>query len=1148
MLSAESRIDLPEPPAGQKDRSVAGWRQPVTIDTYLPERPDRYPAYLEKRVYQGSSGQVYPMPFHERISQEKRPRDWDAIHLENEWVRLVILPELGGRIHIAYDKSSGYDFFYRNEVIKPALVGVLGPWISGGVEFNWPQHHRPATMLPTDSFLEFEEDGSVTAWCSDHDPFTRLKGMHGIRLRPGSAVVEARVRLFNRTEDVQTFLWWANVAAKVNDDYQSFFPTDVHFVADHAKRAISTFPAATSDYYGIDYPARVDDEHPDADRLDWYRNIPVPTSYMCIATEDDFFGGYDHGADAGFVHWADHHIAPGKKQWTWGNAPFGWAWDRNLTDDDTSYIELMAGVYTDNQPDFSYLTPGETKAFSQFWFPISGIGVVHQANLDVAAHLAVAETKVEGPTEDARAGTTAAIGVTTTARQPGSTVTLIAGGTTVWERTLDLAPDAPLVAEADLPAGTRDVDLTLTVAAGGRVLLTWSPRPSAAGTSAPPAAATEPSAPEEIASADELYLTGLHLQQYRHATRSPEAYWREALRRDPGDLRSNTALARRLYDAGRFDESLVHASAAVERATFRNPNPENGEPHYRLGLALQRLGRVEDAVDAFEKAAWNSAWRVPAWLALARIAAAAGAYGDALERVQRARRLDADHLQLRATAIVLLRILERTDDADVLLTETRRLDPLDPWIRDLDGEVATEDAQGLVDVALEYRALGCRVDALRVLDLAAARERDARNPSQNNAAPLIAYYSAEILAELGETAAAESARREARFVSAENALPARLDDAELLRRAIADDPGDARANAMLGHWLYFHHRHEEAMAHWRTAVQLDPADVVSLRNLGVASFNVLSDQAAAVDYYRRAIDVAPGDAKLRYEADQLAKRVGTAPAMRLAALEPHTDLVAHRDDLTCEYVTLLAITGRAADGLGLLTSRHFQPWEGGEGQVLAAWDATHLALARAALAEDRPSDAVHLLETALAPIASLGESRHLLANCAELWLALGDAHAAAGHTVAARTSWETAAAFTGDFQRMETQRFSERTAYSIAALQRLGRSDEASSAADDLADGAGVLERTSSRIDYFATSLPTMLLFEDDLDARRATTALTIRAQVALLRGQVAEAAALAAGVLAREPENLIATEIARETADGKVATRSPQEKGNTHS
>jgi hypothetical protein len=285
---------------------------------------------------------VYPLPFVERIASEPEQHEWQAIHLENRYVRLVVLPELGGRIHIGYDKTSGYDFFYRNNVVKPALVGLTGPWISGGVEFNWPQHHRPATFLPVETEIELSDDGSVTVWCSDHDPFARMKGTHGVRLHPDRSVIELVVRLHNRTSERQTFLWWANVAVRVHDDYQSFFPQDVGYVADHARRAITAFPAADRPYYGVDYPERARVE-PGSDRIDYYRNIPVPTSYMVVDSAEEFFGGYDHAADAGFVHWADRRISPGKKQWTWGDAPFGHSWDAHLTDSDGPYVELMAG-------------------------------------------------------------------------------------------------------------------------------------------------------------------------------------------------------------------------------------------------------------------------------------------------------------------------------------------------------------------------------------------------------------------------------------------------------------------------------------------------------------------------------------------------------------------------------------------------------------------------------------------------------------------------------------------------------------------------------------------------------------------------------------------------------------------------------------
>src|SRR4051812_7421020 len=294
------------------------------------------------------SGRVYPLPFTDRIAEKSVPHTWDAVIIENEYLLVMILPALGGRIHRLLDKTNNYDVIYYQPVIKPALVGLAGPWVSGGIEFNWPQHHRPSTFLPTDVHTEVHADGSVTVWLGEHDPMSRMKGMHGVCLHPGRAVLELKARVYNRTDDVQTFLWWANVATRVHEQYQSFFPPDAAFVADHAKRAMSTFPLCSGHYYGIDYAARARRGVPPGEQprqyrptgdyaandLSWYANIPVPTSYMCMGTHEDFFGGYDHRVAAGIVHVADHHISPGKKQWTWGNHEFGYAWDRNLTDAD----------------------------------------------------------------------------------------------------------------------------------------------------------------------------------------------------------------------------------------------------------------------------------------------------------------------------------------------------------------------------------------------------------------------------------------------------------------------------------------------------------------------------------------------------------------------------------------------------------------------------------------------------------------------------------------------------------------------------------------------------------------------------------------------------------------------------------------------
>ncbi|KRE31505.1 DUF5107 domain-containing protein [Agromyces sp. Soil535] len=1112
MIDDAALLRLPDTPADQAGLPVAAWSEPVRLRTYEAGDPGAMPAFLEHRVYQGSSGRVYPLPFIESVAHEPTVREWKAVHLENEYVRLMIMPELGGRIHVAYDKPSGRDFFYRNNVIKPALVGLAGPWLAGGVEFNWPQHHRPATYLPVDWTIEREADDSVTVWCSDHDPFERMKGMHGIRLRPGSAVVEARVRLFNRTSLTQTFLWWANVAVHVNDDYQSFFPEDVTVVADHAKRAITAFPAADRPYYGIDYPARADAASPqfrgpDADRLDWYRNIPVPTSYMCVGSEDDFFGGYDHGIGLGFVHVADHRIAPGKKQWTWGNAPFGWAWDANLSDGDGPYVELMAGVYTDNQPDFSYLAPGETKSFSQYWFPYHGIGPVTQATTDAAASLR---------TEDRDGRAMVELGVVTTRAHSDVRVRLHdeADGT-IWLYAGTIAPGAPVRATVEVESGTGPFVL---IATDGDIELVRCSTAIREPAVTDVETATALPEPEEIASADELYLAGVHLAQYRHATRSPEPYWQELLRRDPLDSRGNTALGQLRMRDGRLEEAERHLRAAIARETRRNPNPVSGEAHYLLGLVLVAQGRRGDAYDALSKSLWNAAWRVPAGLELARLDASAEEWSAALEHARQVLRLDSEQLQAIAISAMALRRLNRPDEADDLLDRAGALDPLDLWTRDLSGDPVTSEAHALMDLAAEYRSVGADEDELRQLDAALAAATDRPVPAAGNPIPLIHYFRAEVLDRLGRTGEARVALAAARSADADGCFAGGLSEALMLERATTDTDADARAHTLLAHWLYFHRRYEDAVVHLERAAELDPGDAVVWRGLGLAAYNVRGDRAGALRCYERAIDCAPRDAKLLHEADQLARRTGRAAHERLKRLEAVAEVVASRDDLTTAYAELLVLNGDAEAAHHVMAERRFTPWEGGEGEVLRVWELVQQSRAALASAAGHPDDAVAALEAALDSPANLGEARHELANFSDVLLAYGDALASAGRHDEARAAWTRAARSAGDFTSMLTVPYSPMTYFSVLAARRLGDEHTAAELADGLRTYVSMKEAERPSIDYFATSLPTMLTFDDDLEQGHRVLIAVMRSELALLDGRATEAAGRLEALSAVDP------------------------------
>ena len=1059
------------------------------MKTYLPATPDPNPLFLEKRVYQGSNGKVYPLPVIDRVSTAPCDHTWQAVHLENEYLRLMILPEIGGRIHVGYDKINGYDFFYRQNVIKPALVGLAGPWISGGVEFNWPQHHRPATFLPVEVTIEREGDGSVTVWCSDHDPMSRMKGMHGVCLRPRCAYLELKVRLYNRTWDTQTFLWWANVATRVHERYQSFFPHDVRYVADHAKRAVTEFPRSFGSYYGIPYGERAlngvppaemprdfvpDGSYP-ANDLSWYANIPVPTSYMIANSRQDFFGGYDHEADAGMVHVANHHVAPGKKQWTWGNHEFGYAWDRSLTDSDGPYIELMAGVYTDNQPDFSFLAPGETKSFSQFWYPVREIGVPDLANLHGA---------LRGVLED---GTLRVHLLVTHAINDASLrLTTLSGEAELWRG--DLRPEAPL--HVSLPFARDEESWVVKLENAGEILLRYAPaetRPAPA-----PVEATEPPAPEDIASTDELYLTGLHLEQYRHATRSPEPYWREALQRDAGDSRVNNALGRLHLRRGEFAIAESHFRTAIARATVRNPNPYDSEAYYNLGMTLLFQGRGDEGYDAFYKATWSAAWRSPGYHRLAEIDLFNGRLTAALDHLDRSLRADLDNLNVRNLRICVLRRLGRANEAEAALAAVRALDPLDTWSRFLESRLSPSDAGRRLDLAFDFIRAGLFDEAENVL-------RESTGATE-------LYTLAFLHTARGDAAKSHIFLAEAAAADPAYIFPSRLEEMIALEAAIRANPGDARAPYYLGNFLYDRRRHQDAIVQWERAATLDPDFPTALRNLGIAYYNVNNDEQKACEAFRHARLDAPKDARILYEQDQLRKRMGDDPAERLAGLESHRELVALRDDLSVELAALYNEVGRPLDALNLLLSRSFQPWEGGEGLVLGEYVRAHLLLGRASLARGDEQKAIEHFEAASHPPQSLSEARHLLANSSNIEFWLGEAWAVARNSIRAKHHWECAARQRGDFQQMQVRSVSEMTYWSALALRRLGREQEASSLFADIEAFAAALEQETPKIDYFATSLPTMLLFDEDLRKRQHITATFLRAQALIGLGKREEA------------------------------------------
>jgi tetratricopeptide (TPR) repeat protein len=1045
-------------PIAMSETTVRAWAERVSIPTYGVGEPDKNPMFLEKRVYQGSSGAVYPHPVIDRVSDEKANQEYTAVFLENRFLKIMLLPELGGRVQMALDKTNGYHFVYYNRVIKPALVGLAGPWISGGIEFNWPQHHRPSTFSPVDWRIEQHPDGSATVWCAENERMFRTRGVHGFRLHPERAVLEIDVRLANRSDLPQTFLWWANPAVHVNDDYQSVFPPDVRAVMDHGKRDVSSFPIATGTYYKVDYSPGTD--------ISRYKNIPVPTSYMAAHSDFDFLGCYDHGAQAGMLHVANHHLVPGKKQWTWGHGDFGRAWDRQLTDEDGPYIELMCGAFTDNQPDFSWLMPGEEKRFTQTFMPYKLIGPPVNASTEAAISLALE-------------GGAARLGVYVTSPRTVR-VTLARGDETLYQREVALSPEGALLDRVALPAGARPEELTLAVSDAGRELLAFTPL--AEGEAAIPAAAQPARPPAEIGSNEELYLNGLHLEQYRHATYRPEPYYEEALRRDPGDSRCNNALGLLLLRRGRFAEAEPFFRAALARLTARNPNPYDGEPAYNLGLALAMQGRDHEATDALYKATWNAAWQDAACFALARLASRGGRPDEALELTERALRRNGSHHRARHLRIALLRRQGRPDEARREATLALELDPLESgalWeLRLLNGDGRfAEHHRGdntHAELGLDYAHAGLYAEAVELFRAAPGAD------------PMRGYFAGWCLLQAGDTDGARAAFEAARALSPDYCFPNKLENVPALQAAMALCPDDPRAPYYLGLFWYAQRRHEEAIACWERARAADENFPTVHRNLALAYYNQRGDGSAALASLERAFALNPADARVLFELDQLRKKLNHQPAERLAALEQHGELVAQRDDLSVERITLLNLLGRPDEAFELISARTFHPWEGGEGKVTGQYVLSLVELARRAIGRGEGEAAIRMLGQAQAYPHNLGEGKLPGAQENQIFYELGRAERSLGNTARAQEAFERAA--TGLSEPTSALYYNDQPPdmifYQGLARRALGREQEAREIFTRLvAYGERHLD-DEAPMDYFAVSLPDFLVFEEDMGRR----------------------------------------------------------------
>lgn len=954
----------------------------ITLPTYTPGGYDKTPVFYTGRVYQGAQGRVYPYPMQDVLHDVKKDETYTYLTLENDWLQMGLLPEHGGHLLNFTDKQTGFETFYRQHVIKPALIGMLGAWISGGVEWNFPHHHRATTAMPIDWKLASNKDGPKTIWIGETELRRRLKWTIGLSLLPDRAVLQAENIFMNRGPYSESMIYWANVSVHCGDDYQVLFPPSSRIGFDHHKNFWTSFPIGPKSVDHSWIPSQRSKYADDADGiidLSWWKNFTAESrSIFALDPENAWIAGYDHKKNAGTAHVSNRHITVGKKFFLWGNFPEAHVWDSVLTDSDGPYLELMVGCWSDNQPDYSWIDPYETRRVKQFWFPVKGIGGVKNVTIDGAVNLERLKQKDE-----------VLLGFHSTRALKGCTVELLENGKSVFtEKKVTIDPDTPWCKTITVSATVKDQALTGRLLDRDNIILAYTPVPDDPHDPLPPKVAS-PKPPEDYTSAEELYLTGLRLDQFHNGLIDPVPYYEQALKLDPSYSAANVALGIRLAKNGEYGKAETCLRTAVARVTRNYTRAKDAEPEYMLALVLQEQARLasdpteaaaklKESEDLFWRVTWRATLARPAYVELARLACLKDDWDEALVRVDDALARDAESAKLHVLKAYILRKLGRGKSASESLRTAGTCDALDSWgvaeqaFLKNGGKDAVVNAgrnrglkaQHLLETVSDYWGIGAWdevAELCRQADANAANEKPYATDGEvllkdtvaacgSYACPLFAYFAGHAAAMKGDTDGARKRYAAGAAQSTDYCFPNRHEEYAVLKHAATLCPEFANTWYYLGNVEWNWDLKEAALASWKKAANINPKHALALRNIGFGlahpgtyftNTGVPSGVPSreAYDYYTRALAADPGNFRALEEMDKLDEKLGVGTAERLAAMKTYRATAEKYDACILRMAYLFNEAGNYDESLKILTSRRFHVWEGGEGLLVPFVDA-----------------------------------------------------------------------------------------------------------------------------------------------------------------------------------------------------------------
>jgi len=913
---------------------VRVWQGTLTLPTYEEGAPDPNPPfdqYTDSRFN-------YPYTLRDNLTDHRADHAWRAVFLENDYLKCSVLPDLGGHVYTCIDKISGQPMFYENPSIKKANISYRGAWAAFGIEFNFPVSHNWVSLSPVDFAFGQNADGSAFVQVGNIDRVYGMLWSVELVLRPRSTVLEERVTLNNHSDVRHRFYWWNNAGIQVWDDSQVQYP--MRFTASHGFRDVEPWPIEA-----------------DGTNLSIIRNqTKGPVSLFVHGSREPFMGIWNPHSNTGTVHYADYSQLPAKKIWSWGVDADGLDWRKTLSDNDSAYVEVQAGLFR-NQETYAFLQPRQTISFSEFWMPVRGIGGISRANLAGVIHLA-------------RRNNTLVAGLNVNQAVPGETLRISAGQQTVVQEKANLTPQQTWSHEVMNADPKQKYTFELRDAKGGVLLrqtedeYDWTPVDQI---HVGPQAGYHFPVPDRRTEDDWLQLG--NSQELDGRLLVALQTFQDALSRYPESLQLRKA-------AGRLSASLLHfqqAKTDLEAAYPRDTT--DGDVSYYLGIAYEHLGQNRDARESYEAAFRLPRFRAAAGLRLAELAARQGDLKQAESYLESANHAAPDDVRTAEELSAVLATEGEKEKSQSLANEWLARFPQDYFLQEQIGKPdlrhLADDAERVLNVASEYMQLGMYSQALDVLSrnypaaVADESEPGVLPPTRH---PMVAYYRGYCREKLGQSGAQDfgvAAKLPTAYV-----FPSRAEDADVLTAALKANSQDASAHYLLGTLYFAKALTDQALAEWEQARKLNGQIPVLHASLGRALLLVKDNPQEALAVFQEGLSSDPRNVELYTGMDQALSILQRPPQERVAALDRYPNRSNMPTPLVYELILNLAEAGEFDRAASLFHGRFFQREEGGT-NVREVWLEVQVQRALLLVKRKQCSEALAIVDHLADPVPGL---------------------------------------------------------------------------------------------------------------------------------------------------------------------------------